>query len=229
MLWVPQKGRITAFDIVPFTIYIHSHHWDSCPIERFGQHLLNDKNRSRVFLGIFEVFVGPGPFPIFVFFMGTANGPKQIMNEDTFTQTFLPKTQNFDKTFLPRFWQKKRLLSHRVSVNLVWWLNRKKKNANPINPEGFKNIHHSSPKQWSTATSFPIMPSFLLQSNRILKVGMVIPPIFPKVPQSSLGILRAPHFLSPIWHLLFAGHGECLLFGPGTMPLNMMAGKTTKC
>ena len=137
----------------------------------------------------------------------------------------------------PKFWQnifakvltkKETFVSSSLSQSCVM-VEPKKKNANPINPEGFKNIHHSSPKQWSTATSFPIMPSFLLQSNRILKVGMVIPPIFPKVPQSSLGILRAPHFLSPIWHLLFAGHGECLLFGPGTMPLNMMAGKTTKC
>ena len=36
--------------------------------------------------------------------------------------------------------------------------------------------------------------------NRILKGGVVIPLIFPKVPQSSLGILRVPQLPPPLGH-----------------------------
>ena len=38
--------------------------------------------------------------------------------------------------------------------------------------------------------------------NRILKGGVVIPLIFPKVPQSSLGILRVPRLHPPLEHPL---------------------------
>ena len=71
-------------------------HWVVCgPIERFGQHLLNDKHRGSFWESL--RYIGPGPFPVFGFFVGPANGPKRFMNEDTFTQTFLPKTQGFDQ------------------------------------------------------------------------------------------------------------------------------------
>ena len=38
--------------------------------------------------------------------------------------------------------------------------------------------------------------------NQILKEGVVIPLIFPKVPQSSLGILRVPRLHPPLEHPL---------------------------
>ena len=42
------------------------------------------------------------------------------------------------------------------------------------------------------------LPIFLTNNNRILKGGGVIPLIFPKVPQSSPGILRVPQLPPPL-------------------------------
>lgn len=140
--------------IVPFTIHIHPKSLSCLWPDREVWTTPAERQTSReFFLGIFEVYWARA-IPSLWFFCGPGQWPEKIYEWRYFHPNIFAKD--------PRFWPKKRdeFLSRLESQSILCdgWLNQKKQTPiPPTDPEGFKNIHHCSPKQWSTATCH-IMP-----------------------------------------------------------------------